>query len=175
MTLTGGLRRAALTVHVVTSVGWLGAVLAFLVVAVTGLSSADGGVVRAAVILMAAIGQVAIVPLSLLALASGVLQALGTRWGLVDHYWVVIKLVITAVSVLVLLNFQPDLNALARLAAGWAVPTPAQLALLRSPSPALHAGGALALLVTATALSVMKPAGVTAYGQRRQRRAAGRP
>ncbi|GGM58226.1 hypothetical protein GCM10008956_37260 [Deinococcus arenae] len=174
MTLTGGLRRAALTVHVISSVGWLGAVLAFLVVAVTGLTSADGGLVRAAALLMAALGQTVIVPLSLLALASGVLQALGTRWGLLDHSWVVIKLIITAVSVLVLLTFQPGLNALADQAAGWPSPTPAQVAQLRSPAAALHAGGALVGLVTATALSVLKPAGVTPAGQRRQRRAARR-
>lgn len=161
MTLTGGLRRAALTVHVISSVGWLGAVLAFLMVAVTGLTSADGGLVRAAALLMAALGQTVIVPLSLLALASSVLQALGTRWGLLDHSWVVIKLIITAVSVLVLLNVQPRLNALADQAAGWPSPTPAQVAQLRSPSAALHAGGALAGLVTATALSVLKPAGFT--------------
>ncbi|WP_229784145.1 hypothetical protein [Deinococcus sedimenti] len=161
--------------RVVSSVGWLGAVVAFLVVAATSLTSADGGLVRAAVMLMAAIGQMAIVPLSLLALASGVLQALGTSWGLFDHYWVVVKLIITAVSVLVLLNFQPDMNALAHLAAGWPTPTPEQLAQLRSPAPALHASVALALLVVTTALSVMKPAGMTPYGQRRQRQAARQP
>ena len=142
MTLTGGLRRAALTVHVINSVGWLGAVLAFLMVAVTGLTSADGGLVRAAALLMAALGQTVIVPLSLLALASSVLQALGTRWGLLDHYWVVIKLIITAVSVLVLLNVQPRLNALADQAAGWPSPTPAQVAQLLARRGQLGAGHA---------------------------------
>jgi hypothetical protein len=39
---------------------------------------------------------------------------------------------------------------------------------LRDPSPVLHAGGALFLLLVATTLAVYKPRGMTPYGQRKQ-------
>jgi hypothetical protein len=40
---------------------------------------------------------------------------------------------------------------------------------LRNPSPVVHAGGALLLLLVAATLSVYKPRGMTRYGQRKQR------
>ena len=48
MTMTASLRKFALTAHVTCSVGWLGAVAGFLALAVTGLTSPDAQMVRAA-------------------------------------------------------------------------------------------------------------------------------
>jgi hypothetical protein len=39
------------------------------------------------------------VPLGLLAVATGILLSLGTKWGLIRYWWVVAKLVIAAVVV----------------------------------------------------------------------------
>jgi hypothetical protein len=39
---------------------------------------------------------------------------------------------------------------------------------LRNPSPVLHAGAALLLLLVATTLAVYKPRGMTRYGRRKQ-------
>jgi hypothetical protein len=39
---------------------------------------------------------------------------------------------------------------------------------LRDPSPTLHAGAALLLLLVATTLAIYKPRGMTRYGQRKQ-------
>jgi hypothetical protein len=39
---------------------------------------------------------------------------------------------------------------------------------MRNPSPVLHAGAALLLLLVATTLAVYKPRGMTPYGQRKQ-------
>jgi hypothetical protein len=47
MAMTPHVRKFALTVHVSSSVGWLGAVAAFLALAVAGLSSQDAQIVRA--------------------------------------------------------------------------------------------------------------------------------
>jgi hypothetical protein len=47
--------------------------------------------------------------------------------------------------------------------------TSAGVQLLRDPSPVLHAGAALVLLLVATTLSVYKPRGLTRYGWRKQR------
>jgi hypothetical protein len=52
MTMTPRLRKLALTAHVSASVGWLGAVVAFVGLAVAGLMSDDGQTVRAAYLTM---------------------------------------------------------------------------------------------------------------------------
>ena len=52
MALTPRLRKLALTTHVVSSVGWLGAVIAFLALSVAGLTSQDPQTVRGAYLLM---------------------------------------------------------------------------------------------------------------------------
>ena len=52
MTMTPGLRKFALTTHVTSSVGWLGAVGAFLALAIAGVGSEDAQIVRAAYLAM---------------------------------------------------------------------------------------------------------------------------
>ena len=47
----------------------------------------------------------------------------------------------------------------------------ARLGAIQNPSPVLHAGAALVLLVAATALAVLKPRGLTPYVRRKQRAA----
>jgi hypothetical protein len=44
---------------------------------------------------------------------------------------------------------------------------------LRDPSPALHAGAGLLLLLVAATLSVYKPRGATPYGRRKQQEERG--
>ena len=48
MTMTPRLRKLALTTHVTFSVGWLGVVVAYLALAIAGLTSHDAQMVRAA-------------------------------------------------------------------------------------------------------------------------------
>jgi NADH:ubiquinone oxidoreductase subunit 5 (subunit L)/multisubunit Na+/H+ antiporter MnhA subunit len=50
--MSPGVRRAALTAHVTTSVGWLGAVIGVLALAVAGISSDDDQTIRAAYLAM---------------------------------------------------------------------------------------------------------------------------
>ena len=164
--MTPGVRKLALTAHVTSSVGWLGAVAGFLALAVAGLTSQDAQLVRAAYLAMELTGWFVIVPLSLASLLTGLVQALGTIWGLFRHYWVVAKLLITIVATIVLLvHMQPvghiaDAVAQATLAGG-------ELRGLRIQLTA-DAGAALAVLLVATALSVYKPRGMTPYGRRQQ-------
>ncbi|CAN5881772.1 hypothetical protein BH18ACT11_BH18ACT11_10940 [soil metagenome] len=165
MTLSPRLRKFVLTVHVASSVGWLGAVACSLVLAAIGLVGEDARLVRAAYLAMGAIGGGVLVPLALASLATGLVQGLGTEWGLFRHYWVLIKLMINVFATVVLLLYTQTLGRLAHLAADPKV----GLAELRDPSPALHATGALLLLVVATILSVYKPRGVTPHGWRKQR------
>src|SRR6187551_1531231 len=64
MIMSPGARRFALTAHVTTSVGWLGAVSGFLVLALSGLTAHDTQTVRAAYLAMELLGWCLIVPLS---------------------------------------------------------------------------------------------------------------
>jgi hypothetical protein len=166
MIMTPRARKAALVVHVVSSVGWLGSAAAFLALAVVGLSSSDARVVRAAYPAMELVTGYVIVPSALAALATGLIQALGTRWGLFRHYWVVMKLVVTAVATLVLLQQLGPIGQLADAAMDGAV-SRTDMRSMRT-SMVLHSAGGLAVLLVPTALSVFKPRGLTRYGRRRQ-------
>jgi hypothetical protein len=166
MTMTPGLRKFALTAHVVSSVGWLGAVAGFLALAVAGLTSQSAQTVRASYLAMDLIGWFVIVPLCLATLLTGLIQSLGTSWGLFRHYWVLAKLLITVLcTILLLLHMQPT-SRIARLAAETTL-SAADLRGLRI-QVAADAGAALLVLVLAVTLSVYKPPGMTRYGWRKQ-------
>ncbi|MCA1728394.1 MAG: hypothetical protein LC751_02940 [Actinobacteria bacterium] len=167
MTMTPRLRKFTLTAHVISSVGWLGAVAVSLALAITGLTSQDVQMVRAAYLAMNSIGESVLVPLALASLLTGLVQSLGTKWGLFRHYWILVKLLINVFATIVLLLYMQTLGYLAGLASQTAS-SGADLDLLRNSSPVLHAGGALLLLLVATTLSVYKPRGMTRYGQHKQ-------
>lgn len=111
-------------------------------------------------------GWFVLIPLALASLLTGVVQALGTTWGLFRHYWVLAKLLITVVASVVLLLYTQTLSYLADLAAQ--TKPSADLGGLRTPSPIIHAAAAVLLLLLATVLAVYKPRGMTRYGWRRQ-------
>ena len=154
-------RRALLVAHVGTSVGWLGAIAASLALAVIALATTDAAVANAVLLVLEPLGWAALVPLSLASLASGVIQSLLSPWGLVRHYWVLIKLLMNLLAVGVLLLYMQTLAELARLAR-------ASLAsgdeVARSASPVVHGAAAIVLLLAALVLSVYKPRGQTGWG-----------
>lgn len=150
-------RNLALTLHVVFSVGWLGAVIAYLPLAITGLTSTEAEAVRSAYLAMEQIGWFVIVPLALAALLSGLVQSLGTEWGLFRHYWVVAKLALTLVSTAVLLLHMPAVSRMARMAANLQLPVVAP-DVMRTQL-VVHAAGGLVVLLVITAISIFKPWG----------------
>jgi hypothetical protein len=166
MTMTPGLRKFALTAHVTSSVGWLGAVAGFLALAVAGLTRQDAQMVRAAYLAMELTAWFVIVPLSLASLLTGLVQSLGTTWGLFRHYWVLAKLLIAILSSIVLLLHMRPISLIAGVAAETALSS-ADLRGLRIQLVA-DAGAALLVLLVATTLSVYKPRGMTRYGRRKQ-------
>src|SRR5713226_4064712 len=117
MTMTIGVRKFALTAHVTSSVGLLGSIAAFLALAVAGLTSQDVPTVRAAYLAMELIARSVIVPLAFASLLTGLIQSLGTPWGLFRHYWVLAKLLLTAFATIVLLVKIELIGHAARLAA----------------------------------------------------------
>jgi hypothetical protein len=163
MTLSPRLRKLALTVHVITAVGWLGAVVAYLALGIAAVSRQDAQMVRAAWLAMAWTGWFVIVPLAVAALLTGLVISLGTAWGLFRHYWVVISLALTVFATIILLLHMPSVSATAEEA------RIADEAGLRALGGDLfHAGGGLLVLLAITVLNVYKPRGLTPYGWRKQ-------
>jgi hypothetical protein len=163
--MTPALRRFTFTTHVTSSVGWVGAVMAFLALAVVGFTSDDELTMRGAYLVMAPAAWFVLVPLAHASLLSGIALSLGTTWGLFRHYWVVVKLLITVFATVILLMYMGTFRQMAGVAADQAV----DLAVVRNASPIVHAVLALVLLLAATVLGVYKPLGMTAYGRRKHR------
>ena len=164
MTMTPGLRKLALTAHVVSSVGWLGAAAAYLALAVAALTSRDAQMAGAAYLAMEPTAWFAIVPLALASLLTGLVQSLGSPWGLFRHYWVLFKLLLNLLATIVLLLHMQTVSFLAGVATETDSADPGGL-----PGEILHAGGGLLVLLVATVLAVYKPRGLTPYGRRKQR------
>jgi len=168
--MTPTVRKLTITAHVTFSVGWLGAVAAFLVLSVAGLTSHDAEVVRGAYLSMDLISRFIVIPMCFAALATGLLQALGTPWGLFRYYWILVKfgLAIFATIALLVHQFVAVAEAAKRVS-GVAAETlfSANLGTLKTElvrAPSL----AILLLLGVTTLGVYKPWGLTRYGRRKQ-------
>jgi hypothetical protein len=172
MTMAPGLRKLALTTHLTTSVGWIGAVAAYLALGVAAVTGRDAETVRAAWIAMELTGWYVIVPLALAALLTGLVMALGTPWGLFRYYWVLITFLLTVLATVVLLLHMPTVSFMAKVARG---ADGADLA--RLGGDLVHPGVGLLVLLVITGLNVYKPRGLTPYGWRKQHeeRTASRP
>lgn len=167
MTMPPWLRKFALVIHVTASVGWIGSVAAFLALAIVGLQSQDAILVSGMYLAMDVTAAYVIVPLSIASLASGVVQSLGTSWGLFRHYWVLAKLLITAVSTFLLITHMQGITYMADIAGQMALGS-GDLRGLRVQL-AVDAAAAIGALLATTLLSVYKPRGLTPYGWRKQR------
>jgi hypothetical protein len=166
MTMTPGIRKFALTAHVTSSVGWLGAVAGFLALAVAGLTHHNPQIVRASYLAMELIGWCVIVPLSVASLLTGLAQGLGTPWGLLRHYWVVAKLLITVFATILLLVHMQPVGRIAGVAIERTLFTGEYHGL--RVQLIFDAASAVVVLLIAIALSVFKPWGMTAFGRRKQ-------
>ena len=164
--MSPALRKLSLTVHISCSVGWIGSVGAFLVLSIAGLWSHDPEIVRSAYLSMNVIGQFLIVPLGVLALLTGLIQALGTPWGLFRYYWVLVKFALTigATSLLLLHQFTAVVDAAKRVSetATGVMPNVGRL----GPQLVGDAAFAVVILLGITAISIYKPWGRTIYGER---------
>ncbi len=165
MLMRPALRKLVLTVHVTATVGWIGSVVAYVAIVLALLASRDVTTVRAAYFAMNVLAWYVIVPLSGGSLLTGVVQSVGTTWGLIRHWWVIYKLVLTVLATFVLLEYTQSLGQLSDLAAGASL-SAADLDQLRSPIHLVHAGGGLVVLLAAQVLAIYKPRGTTRFGRR---------
>lgn len=166
--MTPRTRKFLLTAHITCSVGWLGAVAGFLVLSIVGLTSQQPDVIRGNYIAMDLISRFVVIPLSFGALATGLLQALGSAWGLFRYYWITAKFGLAIVATLALLMHQFEVvGVAARRVTGASAETllgaaldPLKIELIRAPAIAI------VVLLAAVTLAVYKPWGLTHHGQR---------
>ncbi|WP_433505515.1 hypothetical protein ACQP04_02805 [Pseudonocardia halophobica] len=150
-----------MTVHVLCSIGWVGAVAAFLALAVGAALSA--GVFRSAMLVAAmVVTQAVIVPLALASTVSGVASSLVSPWGLWRHYWVITKLALTlAATGVLLLQVQP-IAALGSTHA-LAISSPGQPLVAEGhagvASLLIHGTGGVVILIGIAILGIWKPRG----------------
>ncbi|HSC40407.1 MAG TPA: hypothetical protein VLD19_21130 [Chitinophagaceae bacterium] len=167
MPFTPFLRKFMLTTHITFSIGWLGAVAGFLAIAITGLTSHNPQVVRSAYLVMELVGWFVIVPCSLAALLTGVVESLGTPWGLFRYYWVSVKFFLTIAAAVILLVHMQPISRIANIALTTTLPD-IELRNLRIQL-VFDAAAALLVLLVLTTISVYKPWGRTTYGLRKER------
>lgn len=163
-------RKPLLAAHVTVAVSWLGASLALSVLGIAGAVNTDPASVYPAAHLVA---EWLVAPMAVLALGSGLLQALLSPVGLTKFWWVVIKLAITVLlGVLVAVVLVPELGAAADAVTG---PHPAGLDTVRRIRAAAGPLIASALLTTNVTLGIYKPPWRLPHGRqtpaRRQTRA----
>jgi hypothetical protein len=165
MLMKPGLRIVVLAVHIVCSLGWVGALGAYLVLDLTVAYSQDATTLRAAYIAMGLITRWSIVPLAFATLATGLIMSLFTKWGLFRHYWTLISLVLTLFALAVLLIERLTVDYFAGIAAD---PNTSEATLQGLGSTLLHSIGGMVVLLVITWLNIYKPKGITPYGWRKQ-------
>ena len=156
-------RRVLLIVHISVSVGWMGAVATYVALNVPVLTGADEQAVRAAYLMMSIVADYALVPLAVATVVTGVALALGTKWGLLQHYWVTVSLGVTLFATAILVLHLPAVDELAAVAAD---PDRDVSAL---GGDLFHSIGGLVVLTVPLVLNVVKPRGLTRHGWRVQR------
>lgn len=162
-----------LVCHVISSVGSLGAVACFLVLALVALGSEDFRTALSPYVAMESVARLVIVPLVFASLLTGLVQALGTTWGLFRHYWVLAKFLLTVLTALVLLLQLEIIDHVAAAAIEGALADADLLSLRRSL--VVHAAGGIVVLITTTVLSIYKPRGLTRHGWRKQQSQLAKP
>lgn len=165
MTMPPGLRKFALAAHITLSVGWVGAVAAYIPLDIATATSEDAQTLRAAYLGMDLIARYVIVPLAVASLLTGLVMSVGTKWGLFRHYWVLISLLLTLLATAVLLVETQTICSLADIAAE---PTTSGDEMRALGNTLVHSIGGTIVLLVILALNVYKPRGLTPYGWRKQ-------
>lgn len=159
------MRKTILVVHIVSAGAWIGIDVVVGVLVVTGFFTSDPSIQGLA---YQALGTFVVAPMltsGLISLATGLLLGLGTRYGLLRYWWVVVKLVINVVlCVLIVFALEPGMAEVVEhgriLASGGE--SPLDISNLFFP-PAVS----LTTLSVATILAVFKPWGRMGSSRRR--------
>ena len=159
------LRRTVLVAHIAAAGAWIGIDVVLGVLVVTAMTT---GSVATEALAYQALGLFATWPLvvaGLLTLATGVTLGLGTRFGLVRYWWVLVKLVMNVILVtLVLVALRPGIADAVRHGEALAAGGTSDVAVDTMIFPPVVS---LLALTAATVLSVFKPWGRVRAERRR--------
>jgi hypothetical protein len=156
--LSPKLRKAAIVLHIVCGVGWMGADIALFILLMTGLTTDDGAIAASCYVAVSVFVPVAVPVLSLGMLGSGLLLGWGTKWGVLRYWWVVVKLALAVTMVaLVFFSLIPGVDELSNPDATQSADA-VRDSLGSAPTQMLFPPVvSFAMLATATILSVFKP------------------
>lgn len=157
-------KKALVTTHVVFSGSWLGVGVVMVSLTVLGLRSDDAATVRVSYELLELFDMTILPWSSIGAILSGIAVSLTGKWGLVRHYWIVVKLMIAVAIIASAFGFLHR----------WAVSAAERSALLAATDGDVVIGDLGVWLVTgfgtavffvavAMVLSVYKPWGKTRF------------
>lgn len=150
-------RRLTLIVHITSAGTWLGLDAAFAVLAYTALLSDDVETAGAAFQMLTIVAVWPMLSVALLNLGTGLVLALGTKYGLFKYWWVIVKLGINVTfSTLIILALRPELGRIAAAGRQLANHETSSVPIGILPYP-LTVGPLL--LLTAVTISVIKPWG----------------
>ncbi|MET8082281.1 DUF2269 domain-containing protein [Streptomyces sp. NPDC005303] len=160
-------RKLTLAIHVVTSVGWVGLSLSMVVLAIMGYTTDDAAVAKGVYYAMYVFDDTSVTVFSVTAAITGILLSCGTKWGLLLHWWIVVKWVITLfMTIFAWFVIHPIVMTASERTAdvGDGPPDPGGAGdFLLWSVPLLFV-----LLTVAAVVSVYKPWGRTARGRRAQ-------
>ena len=159
-------RKALLLFHVLSSVSWIGVDPAMGVLAYRGLATDDPAELAVIYRALEMFCVPLLLTLGLLSLGSGIWLGLGTRFGLVRYWWVLVKLAISLVLLtLVLVALRPTLLEGAAQATVVDDSLPERLTDVRR-NMLFPPVVSTTMLAFVTWLAVYKPWGVTPRGRR---------
>ncbi len=150
-------RKASLISHISFSIGWFGAVVVFLALAIASLTTINNLTAHACYIAMEICTWYVILPFCVFSLLTGVVQALGTKWGLYSHYWIVVKLILTLISTFLLILHLKPISDLATAANNATLPS--ELHANEVINLISKSGAAILALLFITSISIYKPWG----------------
>lgn len=152
-------RKGVLVLHVISGICWMGVDIAVFILLLKARSSDDPALVVSGFNAIRMFVPIAVPPLSLSILITGVLLGLGTTWGLIRYWWVLVKLCLSLImTVLVFVSLVPGVNALAKLDLTTISADAVRASLGDAPTQLLYPPiVSFLMLGTATILSIYKP------------------
>lgn len=161
-------RQALVAVHVVVSAAWLGIAVMFVVLSLLALRAANVRDVQTIYETMALFDQTMLPMANMAATTTGFALGVTTKWGIVRHWWVTIKVVLSFAVLGIAFGFLHDALVRAAAQAAQLAATGGAMADITTSGRVVVAGFMLALvsLVGAMLLSLYKPRGLTPWGRR---------
>jgi uncharacterized membrane protein len=101
--LGGSTRKTVLLVHIAAAGIWLGLDVAMAALVFTAMSTGDTATEAAAIRVLDLVTVWPMLTVGVLSLVTGVLLGLGSKYGLVRYWWVLVKLVLNVVLCLLIL------------------------------------------------------------------------